>query len=282
MVSSRFKKRLITSALLVLMTAIAIFCLAPLFFLLSSSFKPGSEMIRNGITLKLDIVNMNFDNYKLLWEGKDGIYLYWYRNSVVITILGTVLSLILSSLVGYGLAQYKFKGRNFLFVLILVVMMTPIEILILPLYKLSIAIKTIDTYRGVILPFAVSPFAVFFFRQYASKLSKEFIDAGRIDGCTEFGIYFKIMMPQMLPAFGAMTILQAMSNWNAFVWPLIVLRSNEMLTLPIGLQSLITPYGNNYDLLLSGVVMSIIPIMIVFWCNQKAFIAGLTVGGVKG
>ena len=282
MVSNRFKRGLISLALLVLMTAIAVFCLGPLFFLLSSSFKPGSEMIRNGITLKLDIGKMNLNNYRLLWEGKDGIYLYWYRNSVVITFLGTVLSLILSSLVGYGLALYKFKGRNFLFVLILIVMMTPIEILILPLYKLSIAIKFIDTYQGVILPFVVSPFAVFFFRQYASKLSKEFMDAGRIDGCSEFGIYFRIMMPLMLPAFGAMTILQAMSNWNAFVWPLIVLRSNEMLTLPIGLQSLITPYGNNYDLLLSGVVMSIIPIMIVFWCNQKAFISGLTVGGVKG
>ena len=282
MVTNKLKRRLISAVLLVLMTVIAAFCLGPLFFLLSSSFKPGSEMIRNGITLNLDIEKMNLNNYRLLWEGKDGIYLYWYRNSVVITFLGTVLSLILSSLVGYGLAQYKFKGRNFLFVLILIVMMTPIEILILPLYKLSITIKFIDTYRGVILPFAVSPFAVFFFRQYASKLSKEFMDAGRIDGCSEFGIYFRIMMPLMLPAFGAMTILQAMSNWNAFVWPLIVLRSNEMLTLPIGLQSLITPYGNNYDLLLSGVVMSIIPIMIVFWCNQKAFIAGLTVGGVKG
>jgi arabinosaccharide transport system permease protein len=282
MISNNIKKRLISLALLVLMIAIAVFCLGPLFFLLSSSFKPGSEMIRNGITLKLDIGKMNFDNYKLLWEGKDGIYLYWYRNSVIITFLGTVLSLILSSLVGYGLAMYKFKGRNFLFILILIVMMTPIEILILPLYKLSIAIRFIDTYHGVILPFAVSPFAVFFFRQYASKLSKEFMDAGRIDGCSEFGIYFRIMMPLMLPAFGAMTILQAMSGWNAFVWPLIVLRSNEMLTLPIGLQSLLTPYGNNYDLLLSGVVMSIIPIMIVFWCNQKAFISGLTVGGVKG
>ncbi len=282
MVSSRYKKRLISFALLVIMIAFALFCLAPLFFLLSSSFKPGSEMIRNGITLKLDIGNMNFDNYTLLWEGKDGIYLYWYRNSVAITVLGTVLSLILASSVGYGLAMYQFKGRNFLFILILIVMMIPIEILILPLYKLSITIKLIDTYGGVILPFAVSPFAVFFFRQYASKLSKEFMDAGRIDGCTEFGIYLKIMMPLMLPAFGAMTILLAMSNWNGFVWPLIVLRSNEMLTLPIGLQSLITPYGNNYDLLLSGVVMSIVPIMIVFWCNQKAFIEGLTVGGVKG
>ena len=103
-------------------------------------------MIRNGITFKLDINNMNLNNYKLLLEGRDGIYLYWYRNSLVITFLGTVLSLFFTSLVGYGLAIYDFKGRNFLFILILIVMVIPIEILILPLYKLSISLKLIDTY----------------------------------------------------------------------------------------------------------------------------------------
>jgi arabinosaccharide transport system permease protein len=240
------------------------------------------EMIRNGITLNPDFAKMNLKNYGLLTSARDGVYLFWYRNSLVITALSTVMSLFFCSMVGYGLAIYKFKGRNALFILVLIVMMIPVEILILPLYKLSILLKLIDTYWGVILPFVVSPFAVFFFRQYATGLPKEFIDAGRIDGCTEYGIYFKIMMPLMLPAFGAMTILQAMSSWNSFVWPLIVLRSNEMLTLPIGLQTLITPYGNNYDLLLSGAVMSIIPIILVFIFNQKAFISGLTVGGVKG
>ncbi|MHB8065454.1 MAG: carbohydrate ABC transporter permease [Ruminiclostridium sp.] len=278
--NSRFK--ISTVVIVVIMIVFAVFCLAPFFFLLFSSFRPGAEMIKNGITLNLDFSKMNFDNFKLLLTGKDGIYVYWYRNSLVITILGTVMSLFLTSMVGYGLAVYKFKGRNFIFILVLLVMMIPVEILILPLYKLSILLKIIDTYMGVILPFVVSPFAVFFFRQYAVGLPKDFLDAGRIDGCTEFGIYFKIMMPLMLPAFGAMTILQAMGNWNSFIWPLIVLRSNEMLTLPIGLQSLMTPYGNQYDLLLSGAVMSIIPILIVFLFNQKAFIAGLTVGGVKG
>jgi arabinosaccharide transport system permease protein len=184
--------------------------------------------------------------------------------------------------VGYGLAMYKFRGRNLIFTIVLIVMMVPVEILILPLYRLSILFKLIDTYWGAILPFVVSPFAIFFFRQYAVGLPRDFMDAGRIDGCTEFGIFFKIMMPLMKPAFGAMTILQALSSWNGFVWPLIVLRSDKMLTIPIGLQSLITPYGNNYDRLLSGAVMSVIPIIIVFLFNQKAFISGLTIGGVKG
>lgn len=282
MTSFKNQNRLMAAGIFFVLAVFAIFCLAPFFFLLQSSLKPGAEMIRNGITFNLDFTKMNLNNYELLYKGKDGIYLYWYRNSLVITILFTAISLFFTSMVGYGLAVYKFKGRNLLFIIVLVVMMVPVEILILPLYKLSIGLKLIDTYWGAILPFVVSPFAIFFFRQYAIGLPKDFLDAGRIDGCTEFGLYFKIMMPLMLPAFGAMTILQAMSSWNSFVWPLIVLRSNEMLTLPIGLQSLITPYGNNYDLLLAGAVMSVIPIILVFLFNQKAFISGLTVGGVKG
>jgi len=271
-----------SAAMFIILSVFAVFCLAPFVFLLVSSFKPGAEMIRNGITIKLDFEMMNLKNYELLIKGKDGIYLFWYRNSVIITLLYTLLSLFFTSMVGYGLAIYEFKGKNLIFTIVLIVMMIPIEILILPLYKLSILFRLIDTYWGAILPSVVSPFAVFFFRQYAVSLPRDFLDAGRIDGCTEFGIYFRIMMPLMLPAFGAMTILQAMSSWNSFVWPLIVLRSNNMLTLPIGLQSLITPYGNNYDLLLSGAVMSVIPIIIIFLFNQKAFISGLTVGGVKG
>ncbi len=108
------------------------------------------------------------------------------------------------------------------------------------------------------------------------------MDAGRIDGCTEYGIFFRIMAPLMKPAFGAMGILLAMQNWNSLVWPLIVLRTNSMFTLPIGLSSLLTPYGNNYDVLISGAVLSTIPIIILFLLNQRAFISGLTTGGVKG
>ncbi|MDV3429187.1 MAG: carbohydrate ABC transporter permease [Bacillota bacterium] len=282
MKSQRRRKPISVILILIILSIFALFCLIPFLFLFESSFKPGSDMIRNGITTKMHFSIWNLNNYKLLFTARDGIYLYWFRNSLIITTLFTVFSLFFSSMVGYSLAVYEFKGKRLLFIIVLIVMMVPVEILILPLYKLAITFKLIDTYAGVILPFMVSPFAIFFFRQYAVGIPKDFIDAARIDGCTEYGIYFKIMVPLMKPAFGAMAILQAMTSWNSFVWPLIVLRSDKMLTLPIGLQSLITPYGNNYDLLLSGAVMSIVPIVILFLFNQKAFISGLTVGGVKG
>lgn len=279
---SKITKKIVSLLVFMVLVVVAIFCLAPFFFLVLSSLRPGAEMIRNGISFHIDAGALSLNNYWLLFEGKDGIYLHWYLNSAIITMLHTLISLLVTSMVGYGLALYEFKGKNLVFTMVLVVMMIPVEILILPLYKLSISMELIDTYIGVILPFVVAPMSIFFFRQYAESLPKELLDAGRMDGCGEFRIFFQIMMPLMLPAYGAMGILQAMFSWNGFVWPLIVLRSNDMLTLPIGLQSLITPYGNNYDLLFPGAVMSVIPIILLFIINQKAFISGLTVGGVKG
>ncbi len=277
------KTPIIASAIkYVFLLGIACFTLAPFFFMLVSSLRSGDLMVQNGLTLDLDVRTMNLANYRSMVEYSDGLYFLWFKNSVLITLVQTVCCLVLSSMVGYGLAVYDFKGRTLIFTIVLVVMMIPVEILMLPLFKLTIRLRIIDTMAGVILPFVVSPFAVFFFRQYAMGIPKDLVDSGRIDGCNEFGIFFRIITPVLLPAFGAIAILQAMGSWNAFVWPLIALRSNEHLTLPIGLLSLLTPYGNNYDVLLAGSVDSIDPIIIVFLLNQKAFISGLTVGSVKG
>ncbi len=277
------KKKIGLTILATLVIAVfAVLALMPFFFLFISSFKPGSEMIRNGLQFKFDFENYSLANYGLLTTERDGIYIKWYINSIVIMVIQVGVGLFLSSLVGYGLAKYEFKGRNALFILVLMVMMVPVEILILPLYKEINMFKMIDTYAGVVLPFVVPATGVFFFRQFTSGLPSEIMESGRIDGCGEFGIFFRLMMPIMLPAYGAMTILLAMGSWNSMVWPMIVLRTSEMQTLPIGLQSLLTPYGNNYDLLLSGAVMSVVPIMVVFLLNQKTFIAGMAAGSVKG
>jgi arabinosaccharide transport system permease protein len=270
------------SLLLLFFIFIAALAMFPFFALLLASFKPPTELLRYGLNVKLQPEILNIKNYVYLFS-KDGIvYFTWYKNSIMITVVSTVLTLFFSSLVGYGLAVYNFKFKNLIFVLVLVVMMVPVEVIMLPLYKMSITFKMMDTYWGVIVPFIVSPFAVFFFRQFALGIPKDFLDAGRIDGCTEYGLYFRIMAPLMTPAFGAMAILQALSNWNNFIWPLIVLRTDTKLTLPIGLSSLLTPYGNNYSILLSGCILSVLPILILFIAFQRFFISGLTVGGVKG
>ncbi|WP_139992977.1 MULTISPECIES: carbohydrate ABC transporter permease [Paenibacillus] len=270
--------------LIVFFSVLAVISLFPLFALFLASVKPASELFRYGLNVRLDFDVMTWANYKAIFSGKGGSqnFFFWYRNSLVITAVFTLLCLFLSSMVGYGLAMYRFKGRTLVFTLVLAVMMIPVEIIILPLYKLSIDLFIIDSIWGVILPFVVAPLPIFFFRQFAMGLPKDFMDAGRIDGCTEMGIFLRIMVPLMLPAYGAMTILQALFSWNNFLWPVIVLRSTEKFTLPIGLAGLLSPTSNNYEVLLAGSILTILPILLLFLFFQRFFIEGLTVGGVKG
>ncbi|MGE4454708.1 MAG: carbohydrate ABC transporter permease [Sphaerochaeta sp.] len=197
-------------------------------------------------------------------------------------VLQAGLALFLSSFVAYGLSIYRFKGRKTVTTLVIFLMLVPIQILILPLYKLMITISLIDTFWGVFLPMIVSPFAIFFFRQYIDGVPRDLIDAGRVDGLNEYSIYFRIVIPIMPPAFSAMAIFMSMQSWNNFLWPLIVLRSGEKFTLPIGLNTLLTPYGSSYDLLIIGALAATLPIIIIFIFFQRYFIAGLTSGGVKG
>jgi arabinosaccharide transport system permease protein len=268
----------ITNIAFVVISFIALF---PILNLLISSFRPSSDIMRNGISLVFDPSKMSFDNYLYIFT-QGGNYWSWFKNSLSISAITIVLSLFFSSMVGYALALYNFKGRNLIFGFVLFILMVPFEILMLPLFQLMISMNLINTYTAVILPAVVAPVAVFFFRQYAIGLPKELMDSARIDGATEYGIFFKIMLPLMTPSMAAMAILQGLGAWNNFLWPLIVLRSNDMFTLPIGLATLLTPYGNNYDILIAGSVMTIIPIIILFIFFQRYFVAGLTVGGVKG
>lgn len=260
---------------------ISFIALFPILNLLISSLRPSSELMRNGISLVFDPSTLSFNNYTYIFTQASN-YWGWYMNSLTISAITIVLSLFFSSMVGYALALYDFKGRNLIFGFVLFILMVPFEILMLPLFQLMISMNLINTYTAVILPAVVAPVAVFFFRQYAIGLPKELMDAARIDGATEYGIFFKIMLPLMGPSMAAMAILQGLGSWNNFLWPLIVLRSNDMFTLPIGLATLLTPYGNNYDVLIAGSVMTIIPIIILFVFFQRYFVAGLTVGGVKG
>ncbi|WP_078434818.1 carbohydrate ABC transporter permease [Metabacillus halosaccharovorans] len=260
---------------------VSLVALFPLISLLLASFRPSTQLMRNGISLTFDLSELNLNNYSYIFS-QAGQYWTWYGNSLTITVTTIVLSLFFSSLVGYALAVYDFKGKNLFFTCVLFILMIPFEILMLPLFQLMIDTALVDTYMAVILPSVVAPIAVFFFRQYALGLPKELMDAARMDGSTEYGIFFKIMLPLMTPSLAAMAILQGLGAWNNFLWPLIVLRSNTLFTLPLGLSTLLTPYGNNYDVLIAGSVMTIVPIIILFIFFQRYFVAGLTVGGVKG
>ena len=152
----------------------------------------------------------------------------------------------------------------------------------LPLYKQISSWGMMDSYVSVVLPFLAHASTIFFFRQYLSGLPRELLDAARIDGATEYGIATKIILPLTKPAFASMGILQAMGSWNAILWPLLVLKGAEKFTLPIGLNTLLTPYGNNYDVLIAGSMFGILPILVIFLIFQKYIIEGMTAGAVKG
>lgn len=276
------KKYFVSIPLFLFFTVMAIITLFPLFTLIMSSFKPGKDLMRFGITMEsLLSSGKNLDNYVELFTGKKSLFTLWFKSSVILLILQTSITVFLSSIVGYGLAVYNFKGRNIIVTLVLILMMVPLQILILPLYKMMITFKLMNTLRGVLIPFLLSPVAIFFFRQFSLGLPLALMDAARIDGLSEYKVFSKIMAPLMLPAYGAMIILEGLKSWNNYLWPLIVLRSTKQFTIPIGLNTLLTPYGNNYDMLISGAVIATIPIIIIFIIFQKHFVSGLAAGSVK-
>lgn len=256
----------------------------PVFAGLLASFRPGTELIRRGLSINLDLSTMNLDNYIYLFGGNADSqkYFMWYGNSLIITLVSVVLTLLVCYFVAYGLTMYDFRFKRILFTIVLATMMVPFEILMLPLYKEIIALKLVDTYAGVIIIGICSASTIFFFKQYLSGLPKDLLDAARIDGCSEYGISVKIILPLTKPAFASMGILCAMGTWNAILWPLLVLKGAEKFTLPIGLNTLLTPYGNNYDVLIAGSMFGILPIFIIFLIFQKYIIDGMTAGAVKG
>lgn len=260
---------------------IAVMILLPFWAIFVGTFQEGNMLIRYGLNLKLDFSTANLDNWVMLFTDS-GDYFTWFFNSVLLTVIQVVGTLLISAFVAYGFAAYEFRFKNFFFVCVLLIMSVPFEMLMLPLYVQTNDMGLSDTYAAVLLPFLANAMTIFFFRQYLTGMPKEIIEAGRIDGATEYGIFFKLIMPIMKPSFAAMAILNGMNSWNNFLWPLLVLRSSSKYTLPIGLNTLITPYGNSYDLLIVGSFFSVLPILILFLCFQKYFIEGMTAGAVKG
>lgn len=269
---------LIQSAFLI---AIALVSLVPVLAIFVGTFQDGNDVIRNGISFSIDFSKLSFDNYVMLFTDS-GMYFQWFWNSLVLTVVQVIGTLLVSSFVAYGFAMYEFRGKSLGFILVIILMTIPFEMLMLPLYVQVNDIGAADQYWIVVLPFLAQAVTIFFFRQYFLGVPKEILEAGRVDGVSEFGIFFRLVAPIAKPAFAAMAILNGMTIWNNFLWPLLVLRSPEKFVLPIGLNTLLTPYGNNYELLIIGSFFSLIPILILFLAFQRFFVDGMTAGAVKG
>jgi arabinosaccharide transport system permease protein len=277
----RTKDTVRTVMMLILFTILAVLIIIPIYALFIASFKPGDLLLQYGLNLNPEFHKMSLDNYRLLFFGQHD-YWIWFTNSIILTVITVILTLLISSFVAYGFAAYDFKGKNVLFIIVLMIMSVPFEVIMLPLYEQISDWHMLDNYTAIVLPFLAHASTIFFFRQYLLGMPMSLIEAGRIDGATEYGIFIRLIMPIMKPAFAAMAILNGMNAWNNYMWPLLVISSANKYTLTLGLNTLINPYGDNYSLLIVGAFFSIVPIFILFICFQKYFIEGMTAGAVKG
>lgn len=203
-------------------------------------------------------------------------------NSALIAIIYTVVSTVLSAMCGYGLAKYRFRGRGVLLGVILATMMVPFQVLLVPLFEMMASLGWIDTYQAVIVPFLANSFGIFLMRQAFLQFPTELIEAGRIDGGGELRIFYKIVMPAARPQLAAVVIFTFISQWSNFLWPLLMLNSEDRYTIPVALSTMIGQSTVDYSGLLLGSLAATIPIMVVFLVFQKQFISGLLGGSVKG
>lgn len=231
-------------------------------------------------TLDIFPENFTFQNYIKVFE--ESLFLRWFVNSLIVAIITTISVLFFDTLVGYIIAKFSFVGRGVLFILILSTLMVPTEMLIIPWYMMSSDLGWTNSYWGILFPGLMTGFGVFLMKQYMEQIPDDLLNAARIDGMNEFAIFFKIAMPQVWPAMSALGIFTFLSNWNAFLWPLIVIESPTLRTLPVGLSFFSSGEAESqWHLIMTGATISVIPLIIVFIFLQKHIIKGITLTGMK-
>jgi len=256
----------------------SVLMLVPLIWLIAAAFKHGEDFFTYDFFPPLN--RLSLANFHSLFEQLP--FARFLINSLFVSSATVIIQLALSSLGGFALAKYTFRGKRLVVLLMLSTLIIPPEVLLAPLYELIYRMGLMDTYRGLIAPHVVSVFGMFLFAQSMRQVPDDLLMAGRVDGCTEFGLYWRVVMPVSRPMIGAFCLIAFMSSWNSFIWPLIVLHSQENFTLPLGLSQMVGVYKEDYGALMAGTLLSVFPVAVLFFALQREFIAGLTSGAVKG
>jgi len=218
--------------------------------------------------------------YEMLFEKLHFVRSFF--NSVLVAVAITLFSLFVNSLAGFAFAKYRFPEREKIFTFLLASMMIPGQVAMLPLFLMLNKLGLLNNYLGLILPASASVFGIFLIRQFMLSIPDDLLDSARIDGCSDFGIYWRIMLPLTKPALATLAILTFMGAWNDFLWPLIVMTKESMYTLPVALANLSgEEHRTEYELLMAGAVVVIVPIAVVFLSMQRYYISGITAGGLK-
>jgi ABC-type glycerol-3-phosphate transport system permease component len=273
------RNRLATMLLYGLLILISIFMLLPFIWMTSTSIKTPEQVF--GFPPVLIPENPTFENYVYLIRERNLLRIV--ANTFVVALAATVLRLFFCSLAGYGFAKYSFPGRRTLFAFLLATMVIPGAVTLVPLYVIMRDLSWIDTFWPLIIPGAASAFGIFFLRQYIASINNDLLDAGRIDGASEFGIYWRIIVPVIAPGLTSLGLIFFMGSWNDYFWPLLILKSPTNFTIPLAIASFGGATGlTNYNAQMAMSVVSIIPLLIIFLLFQRRFVEGITAGAVKG
>ena len=275
------KQSMTTGALsaikIVLLLALAAFTVMPLIFMLTASFMSGKEIMQ--MPYKWIPESWQYTNFLTAIKGNDGDYIYVRNiiNSFIVAITVSCTTVLLASITGYGLAKFRFRGRNLIFMLIMATMMIPFEAIMIPLYMIATKLHIQNTYTGLILPFMVSAFGIFMMRQYLITFPNEFLDAARVDGMHEFSIYSHIVLPNCKPVIATLAILSFRTQWDNLLWPLLVSQSDTMKTIPQYITSFTAERSTDEGAMMAAAVIASIPMMLLFFGLSKYFIGGSVV-----
>ncbi|MGL4882489.1 MAG: carbohydrate ABC transporter permease [Waterburya sp.] len=262
-----------------ILSAIAFLMLFPLLWLVGTSFKSPTEDIF-AFPPQILPAQPTFENFVKVWQTEPfGLYLY---NSAIVAILTVGLNLIFCSLAAYPLARLDFRGRELIFALVLATIMIPFQIVMIPLYVLAVNLGLINNYLGIILPNLTSAFGIFLLRQALQAVPLELEEAARIDGCSELGIWWNVMIPAIRPALFTLAIFVFIGSWSDFLWPLIVLDDPNYYTLPLAVANLAGSFSLDWRLIAAGSVISIAPILLLFLFLQRYIVPTDVGSGVKG
>ncbi len=263
----------------VLLSLGAIVMIVPFIWMVLTSFKPGTELIDFSFLPE----NPTLDNYRLVLTTSS--FGRWYVNSLFIATVSTLSVAFFDSLVGYTFNKFEFPGKTIIFLGILATLMIPTEMLIIPWYNMSVQLGWHQgnmQYWGIVFPGVITAVGIFLMRQFFDGVPNELLDAARIDGMNEFGIFWRIAMPLVKPAVAALCIFNFIGNWNAYLWPLIIASSREFYTLPVGLSFFRGESTTQWEKIMTGASLATIPLLIVFILFQRQIIKGIALTGIKG
>ena len=272
--SRRWSRLLGYAVLLVAAAAI----LLPFYWMVVSSLKSNNEVFT--IPVKWVPDSLVWRNYVDIWHKSE--ITTWLRNTLVLSVAVTALQVLTGSFAAYGFAKVRFPGRNALFLAYLGTIAVPWQSYMIPQFILMSKLHLSDTLWSIIALQAFGAFGVFLMKQYYESIPDELLDAARIDGMSEYGIYRRIMLPLSVPALASLTLLTLVTTWNDYLGPLLYLRSHSLWTVQIGLKSFVSQYNAEYALIMTGSVLSVLPIAVIFLLGQRHFVEGIATTGLKG